>query len=525
MASTPARDESKHSGLQDLVSQIQNGFSTNVDGWPPLGDFQNYSDKSINYNYQSLRALYTLNNIISAFSPTNDEYELVKTICQAISDSGGYKAAVFTRRGANRNTPFDLITASGISLIKLTDITNAHNPNHQKAMLVTSKAVATGETQITGDILADPKLACFHNIASTEGINSAAAMPILGQDFEMLGCLTIYAAEKNAFGGSELAILGNACKIISQFIIAARSHGLNHLIAKAVDKTTDGVAVLDHKGEIIFANQAALTITRFEKQDLVGCHVSIIAPEGTDNLPPELQAAIDNMGSWTGRWTAARKTGDNFIADVDVSTITDKTSGAVYHFLVFSDATAKLARQSRLNQRKPDAELSNNNINITNNDLNIGNDSINPDLGQATFSTQTGKKQARADHISRESMHGSETILLVDDEPDLVDALTMLLTSLGYQVVGKTSSVSALRDFKSSPDIFDIVITDMTMPGMMGDELISNILKVRPEIPVILCSGLYDYGDFKLPKGNVTIIDKPSRISAISAAIRKSLGN
>ncbi|MFP4622501.1 MAG: PAS domain S-box protein, partial [Bacteroidales bacterium] len=84
---------------------------------------------------------------------------------------------------------------------------------------------------------------------------------------------------------------------------------------------------------------------------------------------------------------------------------------------------------------------------------------------------------------------GTETILLVDDEKPIVDMLQQILKGLGYQVTAKTSSVEALEAFQSQPDNFDMIITDMTMPKITGDELIEKIKKIRSEIPVILCTG------------------------------------
>ena len=64
-----------------------------------------------------------------------------------------------------------------------------------------------------------------------------------------------------------------------------------------------------------------------------------------------------------------------------------------------------------------------------------------------------------------------------------------MLESLGYKVTARTSSVEALELFKAKPDSFDLVITDMTMPNMTGDELARELIRIKPEIPVILCTG------------------------------------
>ena len=84
---------------------------------------------------------------------------------------------------------------------------------------------------------------------------------------------------------------------------------------------------------------------------------------------------------------------------------------------------------------------------------------------------------------------GSEHILLVDDEKPIVKMQRQLLERLGYKVTASTSSVEALKIFRSSPYNFDLVITDMTMPDMSGDYLAKEIKKIRPDVLVILCTG------------------------------------
>lgn len=87
---------------------------------------------------------------------------------------------------------------------------------------------------------------------------------------------------------------------------------------------------------------------------------------------------------------------------------------------------------------------------------------------------------------------GAERILFVDDEPSLVKAAGQMLEKLGYTVIGETSSTDAVKLFRQSPGQFDLVITDMAMPEMGGDQLAGELLKVRSDIPIILCTGHSD---------------------------------
>ena len=92
-------------------------------------------------------------------------------------------------------------------------------------------------------------------------------------------------------------------------------------------------------------------------------------------------------------------------------------------------------------------------------------------------------------HKSEKLPGGKETILFVDDEIKIAKMGERMLEAMGYSMVTMTDSVAALEQFRSNPIAFDLVITDMTMPGMTGDKLALEMIKIRPDIPVILCTG------------------------------------
>ena len=81
------------------------------------------------------------------------------------------------------------------------------------------------------------------------------------------------------------------------------------------------------------------------------------------------------------------------------------------------------------------------------------------------------------------------TILIVDDEPDITRISESLLGNLGYTVTVENQSLKALRLFQNDPQAFDLLITDHTMPGLTGGELARSILRLRPDMPIILCTG------------------------------------
>jgi len=84
---------------------------------------------------------------------------------------------------------------------------------------------------------------------------------------------------------------------------------------------------------------------------------------------------------------------------------------------------------------------------------------------------------------------GHERILFVDDEAVLVDLGREMLTRLGYAVAAYTSSPEALAAFRATPHQFDLVITDQTMPKMTGEALTRALRDIRPDLPIILCTG------------------------------------
>nr|MBF0223686.1 response regulator [Desulfobulbaceae bacterium] len=86
-------------------------------------------------------------------------------------------------------------------------------------------------------------------------------------------------------------------------------------------------------------------------------------------------------------------------------------------------------------------------------------------------------------------MTGHERILVVDDEMSIVEVLKKILEGLGYTVTTMTNSVEALGLFEKQPEAFDLIVTDQTMPCMTGNELAQKVAAIRPDIPVVLCTG------------------------------------
>ena len=120
---------------------------------------------------------------------------------------------------------------------------------------------------------------------------------------------------------------------------------------------------------------------------------------------------------------------------------------------------------------------------------------------------------------------GAERILLVDDEADVIGTVEEMLEYLGYAVVSRISSVDALEEFRAHPAQYDLVITDMAMPILSGDQLALEMVGIRPDIPILLCTGFSErltQADAELP-GIQGILMKPIVMQDLAKKIRELL--
>ncbi|MGZ5498224.1 MAG: hybrid sensor histidine kinase/response regulator [Candidatus Aminicenantales bacterium] len=120
---------------------------------------------------------------------------------------------------------------------------------------------------------------------------------------------------------------------------------------------------------------------------------------------------------------------------------------------------------------------------------------------------------------------GTERVLFIDDEILQSKAMTRLLGHLGYRVSARNDPVEALETFRKDPDAFDLVILDQTMPHMTGGELASAILKIRPAMPIILCTGFSERlsEEQAAALGIRAFVWKPFSLREIALVIRKVL--
>jgi CheY-like chemotaxis protein len=120
---------------------------------------------------------------------------------------------------------------------------------------------------------------------------------------------------------------------------------------------------------------------------------------------------------------------------------------------------------------------------------------------------------------------GKGRVLFVDDEEPLVDIGSRIIKTLGYEVLGLQSGIEALEAFRSNPDAFDLLITDLTMPKITGDELARQVMAIRPDIPIILTTGFSEKISEEDAKssGIEKLIIKPITVRNLAEAISKAL--
>ncbi|MBU0543992.1 MAG: PAS domain S-box protein [Proteobacteria bacterium] len=136
------------------------------------------------------------------------------------------------------------------------------------------------------------------------------------------------------------------------------------------------------------------------------------------------------------------------------------------------------------------------------------------------------EKESKKETVIAEKLFmGNETLLLVDDEEDILKIGSEMLNSLGYQVLPVRSGIEAVKLFTEKKDEIHLVILDMVMPEMNGTETFDLLKKIQPDLKVLLCSGysLSEEASQILNNGSNSFIQKPFDINRVSSKIRELL--
>ena len=123
-----------------------------------------------------------------------------------------------------------------------------------------------------------------------------------------------------------------------------------------------------------------------------------------------------------------------------------------------------------------------------------GDIKVTSEVGKGTsFSVYIPLIRKKSDTIKSDKIEihptGDEMILLVDDEESVLRLENQMLGRLGYRVTMRNSATDALMKFRANPEAFDLVVSDMNMPNMTGEQLSRKLMAIRPNIPVIICTG------------------------------------
>jgi CheY-like chemotaxis protein len=131
----------------------------------------------------------------------------------------------------------------------------------------------------------------------------------------------------------------------------------------------------------------------------------------------------------------------------------------------------------------------------------------------------------KADTPTAPAAGRGEHVLYVDDEDQLVDLVMRMMERMGYHVTGMTRPTEAIDAVRADPRRFDLVLTDLGMPGMSGMELAEELLRIRPDLPVIITSGYVRAEDARRAEqiGVRDVVMKPNTVAEIGQLIRDRL--
>ncbi|MDX2444211.1 MAG: ATP-binding protein [Bacteroidales bacterium] len=141
------------------------------------------------------------------------------------------------------------------------------------------------------------------------------------------------------------------------------------------------------------------------------------------------------------------------------------------------------------------------------------------------FLPQHGEGQDSSQKVGEQNTKGREHIIFIDDEEEITFMGKRMLEGLGYTVNIHTKSIEALKDFTTDPDRYDLIVTDQTMPYMLGTDLIEKFKEIRPDIRAIIITGFGDSitEEVAKDKGIDAIVIKPLILSKFGTLIRKIL--
>lgn len=139
--------------------------------------------------------------------------------------------------------------------------------------------------------------------------------------------------------------------------------------------------------------------------------------------------------------------------------------------------------------------------------------------------SETKLREAKKCYGAASFPTGTERILFVDDDFAINRMARETLERLGYSVTGRSNGLEALDLFRSHPDEFDLIVTDMTMPKMRGDQLIESVREIRPNLPVLVCTGFSRHlSEERIREMRINaVLLKPISLPELAQTVRKVL--
>jgi PAS domain S-box-containing protein len=256
------------------------------------------------------------------------------------------------------------------------------------------------------------------------------------------------------------------------------------LFEKAVHVSLDAIVFTDMDGRLTYVNPAFLRMWGHENADAVigKTYTTFVeSPEHADAIV----AVIVRDGRWVGQSRGRRKSGTSFPIDVSAVLITDEAGGPFAMIASVADLSDTQRAETALR----------------------------------------GNETAAASP-ERRLVGGSETLLLVEDEPMLLKVTQAILRRLGYTVLAASTPSQAIRFVEEQGEAIRLVVSDVVMPEMDGPDLVTRLIGVAPHLKCLFVSGYFTSAI--LPEGvvksNAQFLQKPFAAEDLAAKVRGLLG-
>ncbi len=321
-----------------------------------------------------------------------------------------------------------------------------------------------------------------------------------------------------------------------------------NLFLAAIDTVDESVLICDSRGFIKFANSAFEAASGYSRAELRGQDISmIISPENNQNVLRFMQHSTKNGSPWQGQLMNRNKDGSLYEVEATILPVSGKSSRSLNFVTV--ERNANQYRQERTLPHAKDIGTTAANLALEFNDIlaasmgyaYLAREKLDPDnpgrqdldcligigdrAADLTKRMLTFSGMSSAEYSSEPLMRGTERILLVDDEDQVVTVGQRILESAGYEVTGLTDVSEAIAAFQANPAGFDLVISDLSMPSMSGLEFAEALEGVHPDVRVLICTSYCEPSTlFRIVNPCIRdVVLKPVQPNILCKAVRRAL--